>query len=311
MAHEDKKKRACKAAKSRFKRHDVSGDGRLDLQELSTLLRRGDPSLKDSEVQRLFREIDANADGRIDFGEFCDYLFDQANAAAKPVPKDVKAAFEHFHGVNGAMSSSEFYKFCKESCLHNSSFRQSDAAIIFSKVKPKSQREIGIRHFAEALRLIADKRGCDVSEVYQALAIFEDHEDQVAPTWSRQMDAFEIAHRKKFKASKQEHHVDVGVEGLRTGKLLDVFLAQSVDEVKGNITGRMMMEIIEDSGLLCKRFNQHEAHAMVDRALERSCEVGRQGTLTFDHFSEILFQISERMGCDFSVVEEKVAALAE
>lgn len=308
MAHDDKKKRACKAAKSRFKRHDVSGDGRLDLHELSTLLRRGDPNLKDSELRRLFREIDANADGRIDFGEFCDYLFDQHTAATKPVPKDVKAAFEHFHGVNGAMSSSEFYKFCKESCLHNSSFRQSDAAIIFSKVKPKSQREIGIRDFAEALDLIADKRGCDVKEVHQALAIFADHSDQEAPSWSRQMDAFERAHRKNIKASQE---VEVGVDGRRTGKLLDVFLARSLDEVKGNITGRMMMEILEDSGLLCKRFKQHEAQAMVDRALERSCEVGSAGTLTFDHFSEILFQISQKMGCDFAAVEEKVAALAE
>jgi len=296
-------------AKSRFRRGDVSGDGRLDYSELAALLRRGDPTLRESEVRRLFEEIDSNDDGRIDFGEFCDYIFDQAELHAKPVPEYVKMAFHHFNGFNEKMSSSEFYRFCKESCLHNTSFRQSDAAIIFSKVKTKSQREINMLQFAHSLRLIAEKRGCDVEEVHQALAIYEDHEVHAEPSWSKHMDAFESAH----KATVQKAHsrtLETCVEGKRTGKLLDVFLSRSPDDEKGNITASIMMNIIQDAGLIGRNLSRMEVKNLVDHALEKSSEVHRKGTLTFDHFSEVLFQISEKMDCHFSVVEEKVAALA-
>eukprot|EP00913_Durusdinium_trenchii_P007136 g6711.t1 len=65
-----------------------TGPRKLDFQELSALLKKGDPTLRESEVRRLFREIDQNQDGRIDFGEFCDYVFD--NQDEPSVPEEVK-----------------------------------------------------------------------------------------------------------------------------------------------------------------------------------------------------------------------------
>ncbi|CAJ1353920.1 unnamed protein product, partial [Effrenium voratum] len=97
-------KDACKEVKHRFRQSDISGDGKLDHHELSLLLRRGDPSLRDSEVRQLFRKIDQNGDGRIDFGEFCDYVFGEVDA---PVPEAAQAAFESFSGYNDKMSSTE------------------------------------------------------------------------------------------------------------------------------------------------------------------------------------------------------------
>lgn len=307
------KGKTCKAVKARFKRGDVSGDGKLDFQELSALLKKGDPTLRESEVRRLFREIDQNQDGRIDFGEFCDYVFD--NQDEPSVPEEVKDAFNHFNGFNEKMSSQEFYKFCKDACLHNTHFRTSDAAIVFSKVKPKSQREIGVAEFAEALRQIADKRGCDIDEIHQALAIHSDHQENASPTWERDMNSYASAHaaRKEDHAAKQRH---LSVEGLRTGQLLDVWMDYSEGDVHmgrrtltasgGGVTSVQMMHIIQEAQLLGPKLSRAEAQRLVDRELERSAE---RGILAFDHFSEILFQISEQLECHYSVVEDKVVAL--
>mmetsp|Transcript_4187 Transcript_4187/g.10591 ORF Transcript_4187/g.10591 Transcript_4187/m.10591 type:complete len:293 (-) Transcript_4187:112-990(-) len=58
----------------RFRALDKSGDCTLDFDEMSSLLRKGNPHLQDFELWYVFERIDKNMDGRIDFEEFYDYL---------------------------------------------------------------------------------------------------------------------------------------------------------------------------------------------------------------------------------------------
>lgn len=70
--------------KSEFRRLDADGDGTLDKRELGRLLRAGDPHLSDSEVQMLFKQVDRDGNGRIDFVEFVDYVFGQPGPHTSP-----------------------------------------------------------------------------------------------------------------------------------------------------------------------------------------------------------------------------------
>mmetsp|Transcript_76485 Transcript_76485/g.151339 ORF Transcript_76485/g.151339 Transcript_76485/m.151339 type:complete len:190 (+) Transcript_76485:83-652(+) len=63
-----------KRMQQRFMRLDRSGDGTLDFDEMSSLLRKGNPHFSDIELWSLYKEIDKNLDGRITFDEFYDYL---------------------------------------------------------------------------------------------------------------------------------------------------------------------------------------------------------------------------------------------
>ena len=48
-------------------------------------------------MRQLFGQIDQNHDGRIDFGEFCDYIFDQPDK--QKVPNSVKAGVLYIKGA--------------------------------------------------------------------------------------------------------------------------------------------------------------------------------------------------------------------
>mmetsp|Transcript_86173 Transcript_86173/g.200379 ORF Transcript_86173/g.200379 Transcript_86173/m.200379 type:complete len:224 (+) Transcript_86173:56-727(+) len=61
--------------RQRFNEMDISADGCLDFDEMSGLLRKGNPELSDIELWTLFHQIDKDSDGRIDFDEFYDYLY--------------------------------------------------------------------------------------------------------------------------------------------------------------------------------------------------------------------------------------------
>jgi len=57
-----------------FRHHDLDRNGVLDFREVCLLLQRGDSSIKDIEVQKLFQSMDANVDGRIQFEELRRFL---------------------------------------------------------------------------------------------------------------------------------------------------------------------------------------------------------------------------------------------
>jgi len=61
--------------KAKFHELDANGDGFLDYSELQNLLKQGNPDMEDDEIQLLYDEMNVHHDGRVDFHEFCDWIF--------------------------------------------------------------------------------------------------------------------------------------------------------------------------------------------------------------------------------------------
>lgn len=61
--------------RAQFRAMDTSGDFRLDFNEMSELLRRGNPGLTDDELWSIFRGVDTTNDGDVDFDEFVEFVF--------------------------------------------------------------------------------------------------------------------------------------------------------------------------------------------------------------------------------------------
>lgn len=61
--------------KAKFHELDANGDGYLSYDELHALLKKGNPDLDESEIQLLYGQMDTHHDERVDFHEFCDFLF--------------------------------------------------------------------------------------------------------------------------------------------------------------------------------------------------------------------------------------------
>jgi len=63
--------------RQRFKTLDNNGDGVLDREEFGLLLRKGDPTMTQKELEVLFESADLNNDGSLQFEEFLSFLFPQ------------------------------------------------------------------------------------------------------------------------------------------------------------------------------------------------------------------------------------------
>lgn len=60
--------------KAKFHELDENGDGYLSYEELSKLLRKGNPDMSDDEMRLLYDQLDTHHDGKVDFHEFCDFI---------------------------------------------------------------------------------------------------------------------------------------------------------------------------------------------------------------------------------------------
>ncbi|CAE7580862.1 TNNC2 [Symbiodinium sp. CCMP2456] len=280
------RRKACKAVKKKFHALDRSGDGKLDFEELSVLLRSGDRHLKDAEIRRLFGKIDQNNDGRIDFAEFCDYIFELEDDA-KRAPPEVEATFDVFSGFNDMMTMSEFAKLCKDCCLHNAAFKPTDAAILFSKVKPRGKRELGMEQFLEALDCVAEKRGCEVSEVHKAITIaFQ--EASTSGGWAsvsvKELEARSRA-RKPSEARWEERDEGPPVKASpsrlsaderREGLLLDLFLEHSVGR-HGGMEYDILLTFLQDAGFLRRGIAEHHVKQWWEDLVHKVEHRGRVG----------------------------------
>lgn len=73
-----------------FEERDKDHSGLLDFDELSALLRRGNPAMPQSHISTLFGLADRTGDGSVDFNEFVGLIFeDQGN----PTSEEIKSEF--------------------------------------------------------------------------------------------------------------------------------------------------------------------------------------------------------------------------
>jgi serine/threonine-protein phosphatase with EF-hand domain len=63
------------ALKRQFKRVDANQDGKLSYDELTVILRAGNPSISDEDMQILFKGCDSDGSGFVSFEEFVDYVY--------------------------------------------------------------------------------------------------------------------------------------------------------------------------------------------------------------------------------------------
>mmetsp|Transcript_66501 Transcript_66501/g.133525 ORF Transcript_66501/g.133525 Transcript_66501/m.133525 type:complete len:115 (-) Transcript_66501:223-567(-) len=61
--------------RSKFAALNKNGDKFLDLQEISKMLRKGNPDMTDKELRLLYDNIDKNHDGKVSFDEFVEFLY--------------------------------------------------------------------------------------------------------------------------------------------------------------------------------------------------------------------------------------------
>ncbi|CAE8650346.1 unnamed protein product, partial [Polarella glacialis] len=162
-------KKKAEALRNQFKTLDSSGDGRLDLREMSALLKKGNPKMTDPDCRAVFTAADTDHDGKISFQEFVTFVY----AADGPEPhEELVAVFATLTGSeDGEMDKRQFAKMCQDTCLHNAKFKSNEADLVFGKVTTRNEKTLGVRSFAKALEVIAEKRGCAVVEVYKALGI--------------------------------------------------------------------------------------------------------------------------------------------
>jgi len=180
--------------KKQFEKLDRDGDGTLSFQELHDLLKKGNPTFTEPEVQTLYNACDSNNDGRVSFDEFLEYVFGHANehaqdrapggrhaakaAASGPKVDDSETketwdkcheVFKHY-GDGTVVDQTKYAKLVKDTKWIGHGFKQPDIDMIFMKVVTKGQRKITFPQFQDAVRLAAAKRQQENSVVMDLVA---------------------------------------------------------------------------------------------------------------------------------------------
>ncbi|CAJ1458990.1 unnamed protein product [Effrenium voratum] len=77
------KKPSTDQLRRRFTQFDVNSDGKLDRSEVKLLLRQGQPSMTDHEMEVLFKKLDRNSDARVSFNELVSWVFSSEGPSAE------------------------------------------------------------------------------------------------------------------------------------------------------------------------------------------------------------------------------------
>jgi len=153
-----------------FSQLDTSGDARLGIDEFTTLLRRGDPSMTDFQIRALFEACDEDHNGTIDFQEFVHFVYSPPEVQDAKAPPEIQNIFINYAGQDGQVDGSELAKMCKELGLLNKKFKMQDVDTVFARAREPNQRKIGYEQFEQVLLFIALRQGVGVKALHEQLA---------------------------------------------------------------------------------------------------------------------------------------------
>ena len=88
--------------KTAFKKFDVNNDGHLDRNEFGQMMKIASSATSNSQVDTLFRQADADGDGKVDYQELIKHMFPESAKALQKLQKsfknlnDVKVSFNRY-----------------------------------------------------------------------------------------------------------------------------------------------------------------------------------------------------------------------
>lgn len=290
----------------RFSEVDTSGDRKLDFNEMKTLLLKGNPDLEDKQLKALFKRVDKDNNGSVDFDEFVAYLYN-APPAYQRAPQPVNDKFIEFAGPE--MDGTEFSKFCVDCGLLDKGFRKEDIATTFAKVLPRGKRKItlqvgadGFSQYDKLLSLLAEKKKVSPYQIFQMVAsgaksssatvadAVRFHDDKSLYTGAH---ADQAARSASPKAARERY--DIGPEG-SWSNCAGTF--EAFDKDGHGLGGRDFAKLCEDSGLVDRHFTKGDADVIFTKL--------RQKKINFETFQEALKLVAERKHEPIKVIQDKV-----
>lgn len=154
---------------------DTSGDGKLDLEEMKNLLRKGSPDMSDETLESLYNNVDNDGSGTVDFEEFVSYLYGKPVEYAK-APETVLLLLSTYDEEQSGLLPQNCEQFCLDCGLLGDGVKQQDINGFFARVLPRGKERInnepgqdGLSALDRFLCQLADKKGVTPQELFQMI----------------------------------------------------------------------------------------------------------------------------------------------
>lgn len=296
----------------KFVEHDKSGDHKLDFEEMKDILVKGNPTLSDEDLRRLFDKVDKNNDGSVDFDEFVAYLYGEPSPVVT-APEAVKAKFLEFCGPE--MDTMEFSKFCVDCQLLDKKFRKEDVGLTFAKVCPRGRRKItlapgrdGVSQYDKLLCHVATKKGVTPEEVHDIVASgCKTNSGTVADSVrfhdDKRLYTGQHAHNENHDvrsgpAPKTERQkFDIGPDG-DWGPVETTFKA--FDRDGNGLDNREFVKMCEDCGLMDQDLARGE--------LDVIFSLMKNKRIDFGMFRSCLYRVADKKRTNIILIQQQVAS---
>jgi len=288
----------------KFRSLDKSGDGKLSLSELSGLLKKGNPQMKDHEILKLFKTIDKDHSGYIDFKEFLSFICSAAEDA-EPIADwtGTQSMFEAFSGEDG-LDSREFGRML--SFIVSKDCTTGDLDIVFTATCGRNQRRMSYAQFQSAMQEVAAKKQLALEELINRLK-----QEHKAVLKAAQKDGAELPFSSTSKEDLETRHARLAaasqVYADPNEAAMDWDLVHSAYELFCR-DGRTMdvvtfKKLCSDARLFDKKFHASDCELLFSSLKEKG-----DRHIGFMQFQDGLRKIARKKGCSVTEVQGAVMA---
>lgn len=155
-----------------FKQYDKSSTGTLGFTEFTELLKQGGSEMSDLQLRALFAMVDSDHNGRIEFAEFVQFIFEPPTLPDVEPPESVQKTFLKYAGRDGLLDGGQFARLCKGCSLCiDKKFGNRDLDIVFARALEGGGRKMDYERFQRAMIYVASKRGLSLRTVYDVVGV--------------------------------------------------------------------------------------------------------------------------------------------
>mmetsp|Transcript_82728 Transcript_82728/g.146047 ORF Transcript_82728/g.146047 Transcript_82728/m.146047 type:complete len:321 (+) Transcript_82728:34-996(+) len=286
----------------KFKSLDSSGDGKLSLSELSGLLKKGNPKMKDDEILKLFKTIDKDHNSYVDFKEFLSFIFSAAEDSA-PVAdwSGATSLFQAFGGEDG-LDSREFGRMF--SFVIAKDCTVGDLDIVVTAICGRNVRRMTFTQFQSAAQEVASKKHMPLQDLLDGLTAehkkvlkktVKDGEEMPFSSTSKE----DLATRHARLAAANQVYADPKEEAMDWDFVKDVYQLFSRDGRTMDV--QTFKKLCADAGLFDGKFKVTDCDLLFSSLKEK---VDRH--INFPQFQDGLRKIAKKKGCGILEVQGAV-----